>query len=156
MTGIRRYEPLRLKHGFRHRAAQVRVADVRIVASASTPLAVEADASAETTLLVPFRGWGTSLVDGREHRWQAGNSAMFLPGSARTGESGVRSVVAITLDPRRLLLARERLLSGANVTTVAAVAESCGFTRLGAFAAAYARRFGESPSETLRRRRRDS
>lgn len=102
MTGIRRYEPLRSKHGFRHRAAQVRVADVRIVASASTPLAVEADGSAETTLLVPFHGWGTSLVDGREHRWQAGNSAMFLPGSARTGKSGVRSVVAITLDPRRL------------------------------------------------------
>jgi AraC-like DNA-binding protein len=302
MTGIRRYEPLRSKHGFRHRAAQVRVADVLIVASASTPLAVEADFSAETTLLVPFHGWGTSLVDGREHRWQAGNSAMFLPGSARTGESGVRSVVAITLDPRRLaatarsmlgphdsgridlglasprliplgagnspglallkqvlslldhagdeernlrmlgiddtlhrivalvlaprmqawsagtsrqpasaaavrrvmefivahldepislgdlervsglaartlqvafrkslncsprawiqqrrlLLARERLLSGAHVETVAAVANSCGFTRLGAFAAAYARRFGESPSETLRRHRRDS
>jgi AraC-like DNA-binding protein len=59
------------------------------------------------------------------------------------------------IQQRRLLLARERLLSGADVATVAAVAESCGFTRLGAFAAAYARRFGESPSETLRRRRRD-
>jgi hypothetical protein len=110
MTGIRRYEPLRSKHGFRHRAAQVRVADVLIVASASTPLAVEADFSAETTLLVPFHGWGTSLVDGREHRWQAGNSAMFLPGSARTGESGVRSVVAITLDPRRLAATARSML----------------------------------------------
>jgi AraC-like DNA-binding protein len=300
MTGIRRYEPLRSKHGFRHRAAQVRVADVRIVASASTPLAVEADGSAETTLLVPFHGGGTSLVDGREHRWQAGNSAMFLPGSARTGKSGVRSVVAITLDPRRLdatarsmvaprgggrldlgltaprlvpiaaahspglallrqilplldhaggeernlrmlglddtihravalllapkqlawsggsscssasadavrrvadyiiahldepislgdleriggiaartlqvsfkksfncsprewirqrrlLQARERLLSSTHLATVAAVAASCGFTRLAAFAAAYARRFGESPSETLQKRGR--
>jgi transcriptional regulator GlxA family with amidase domain len=200
-----------------------------IEASASTPLAFEADVSVETTLLVPFHGSGTSLVDGREHRWQAGNSAMFLPGSARTGESGVRSVVAITLDPRRLaileqvlslldhagdeernlrmlgfddtlhrivahldepislgdldrvggiaartlqasfkksfncsprewirqrrlLLARERLLSSTHLATVAAVAASCGFTRLGAFAAAYARRFGESPSETLQKR----
>ena len=298
MKGIRRYEPLRTRHGFRHRSSQVRIADVRIVASASTPLAMEADASAETTLLVPFHGWGTSLVDGREHRWQAGHSAMFLPGTARTGESGVRSVVAITLDPRRLeatarsmvgprhggrinlgltspriiplaaarspglgllkrilplldhaggdernmrmlgvddvihrivalllapgvldwsahappshsteaalrrvteyivghlhepiavcdleqisglaartlqlafkksfncsprewiqqrrlLLARERLLSSPNPVTVASVAGACGFTRLGGFAAAYTRRFGESPSETLRRR----
>jgi hypothetical protein len=45
MTGIRRYEPLRSRHGFRHRAAQVRVADVRIVASTSTPLAASISAS---------------------------------------------------------------------------------------------------------------
>jgi AraC-like DNA-binding protein len=299
MTGIRRYEPLRSKRGFRHRSAQARIADVRIVASASTPVSVEVDGSAETTLIVPFHGWGTSVVDGRTLRWQAGNSAMFLPGTARTGESGTRSVVAITLDSRRLdatarsmvgphgggrldlgltvprlvplgaahspglallrqilllldhaggeernlrllgldatihravalllapkllawsggsshppasadavrrvtdyivahldepislgdlervggvaartlqvsfkksncsprewirqrrlLLARERLLSSTHLATVAAVAASCGFTRLGDFAAAYALRFGESPSETLQKRRR--
>jgi AraC-like DNA-binding protein len=298
MTGIRRYEPLRSKDLFRHRSAQLRIADVRISASACTPVSVEVDGSAETTLIVPFHGWGTSVVDGRTHRWLAGNSAMFLPGTARMGESGTRSVVAITLDPRRLeatarsmvgprgggrldlgltaprliplgaahspglallrqilplldhaggeernllllglddtihramalllapkllawsggaspspasadafrrvtdyivahldepislgdlervsgmaartlqvsfkksfncsprewirqrrlLLARERLLSSPRLATVAAVAASCGFTRLGAFAAAYTRRFGESPSETLQKR----
>ena len=36
-------------------------------------------------------------------------------------------------------------------TTVAAVAYRCGFTHLGRFASAYRDRFGESPSETLRR-----
>ncbi len=144
MTGIRRYEPLPSKHGFRHRAAQVRVGDVRIVSSASTPLSVEVQGSAETTLLVPFHGWGTSLVDGREHRWQAGSSAMFLPGSPRNGVSGVRSVVAITLQvafrksfncsprewirQRRLLLARERLRSSTHTAMVSTVATPKGGT----------------------------
>jgi transcriptional regulator GlxA family with amidase domain len=35
--------------------------------------------------------------------------------------------------------------------TVAAVAHHCGFTRLSRFAIAYRDRFGESPSETVRR-----
>jgi AraC-like DNA-binding protein len=54
---------------------------------------------------------------------------------------------------RRLQLARERVLSSTELTTVANVAVSCDFNRLGAFAAASARRCGASPSETLRQRR---
>lgn len=102
MPAIRRYEPLRRKQAFLHRAATVRVGDVRIVASASTPLSMAADDAAEATLMIPFHGWSTSVVAGREYRWQAGGSAMFLPGAARTGESGVRSMLAIGFDPRRL------------------------------------------------------
>lgn len=102
MPAIRRYEPLHPAQPFLHRSAAVRIGDVKLVASASTPLSVTADDSTETTLLVPFHGWGTSVVAGREYRWQAGSSAMFLPGSARTGASGIRSVLAISFDPRRL------------------------------------------------------
>ena len=102
MPSIRRYEPLRPRQPFLHRAATVHVGDVRLVTSASTPLSMTADESADATVLVPLHGWSTSIVAGREHRWQAGESAMFLPGSARTGTSGVRSVLAISFDPRRL------------------------------------------------------
>lgn len=54
---------------------------------------------------------------------------------------------------RRLEQAREELLrldpaTGVKVTDVAL---RCGFTHAGRFAAAYRRRFGEPPSETLRR-----
>lgn len=102
MPAIRRYEPLSRKQPFLHRAATVDFGDMKLVASASTPLSVTADESRETTLLIPIHGGGTSDVAGREYRWQAHRAAMFLPGSARTGTSGVRSVLAISFDPRRL------------------------------------------------------
>jgi AraC-like DNA-binding protein len=52
----------------------------------------------------------------------------------------------------RLELARERLLTtSTGPPTVLDVATGCGFGHAGRFAAAYRARFGEAPSETLRR-----
>jgi AraC-like DNA-binding protein len=52
----------------------------------------------------------------------------------------------------RLLRAQRELLSGTPETsTVAEVASTWGFSHLGRFAADYAARFGELPSDTLRR-----
>lgn len=53
----------------------------------------------------------------------------------------------------RLCLARRRLLTAPPDTKVTGIALDCGFTQLGAFASSYRALFGESPSETLRRRR---
>lgn len=102
MPAVNCYEPLTGRQAFQHRAATARIGDIRLVASASTPVTVTAGDSPETTLLVPFHGWSTSIIDGREHRWQAGACAMFLPGTGRTGRSSMRSVLAITVDPARL------------------------------------------------------
>lgn len=50
----------------------------------------------------------------------------------------------------RLESARAQLSSSSPGASVSSVAHSCGFAHLGRFAAAYRKRFGESPSETLR------
>jgi len=102
IPAVTTYEPLAGRRAFRHLSATVRLGDIRLVASASTPMAMAAGDSGETTLLIPLHGWSTSVIDGREHRWQAGNSAMLVPGSARTGRSGVRSKLGITFNPTRL------------------------------------------------------
>jgi AraC-like DNA-binding protein len=102
MPAVKRYEPLSDRTTFRYRSATVGIGDIRLVASASTPVAVDAGDSPETTLLVPFHGWSTSIIDGRIHRWQTGACAMFLPGTGRTGTCSMRSVLAITVNPRRL------------------------------------------------------
>lgn len=119
MPALVRYEPVRRRQAFRHRAATVRVGDVRMVASASTPLSMAANESTEASLLIPLHGWSTSVVEGRAYRWQAGDSAMFLPGSARTGESGVRSVLAISFDPRRLEATARAMLGPRDAGRVA-------------------------------------
>ena len=56
----------------------------------------------------------------------------------------------------RMRLARRLLLDPREGAQVTAIAFDCGFSHLGRFAVAYKRRFGESPSETLERARRDS
>jgi AraC family ethanolamine operon transcriptional activator len=53
---------------------------------------------------------------------------------------------------RRLHRARRQLLARGSATTVTATATDWGFDHLGEFAVAYRRLFGETPSQTLRRK----
>lgn len=51
----------------------------------------------------------------------------------------------------RFQKARETLRGAGAETSVAAIAEACGFSHLSRFSVEYRKRFGESPSDTLRR-----
>lgn len=53
----------------------------------------------------------------------------------------------------RLNLAKDALRKGATGVTVSQIATSVGYTQLGRFSTDYKRRFGETPSQTLRRGR---
>jgi AraC-like DNA-binding protein len=55
---------------------------------------------------------------------------------------------------RRLAAAQARLATAGAARDVTEVAAELGFSHLGRFAIAYREVFGESPSQTLRRRRR--
>jgi len=55
------------------------------------------------------------------------------------------------LTEQRLLRAQEALRDAETGATVASIARACGFVHLGRFSQVYARRFGERPSDTLRR-----
>jgi AraC-like DNA-binding protein len=56
----------------------------------------------------------------------------------------------------RLRRARQALLRADAEVNVTEIAMSAGFTHMGRFAMAYRRRFGESPSQTFKRRKRPS
>lgn len=102
MPGIRRYESLTSGSAFAHKSAMLQLGKLRLAASSSTPVSVASADSRETTLLIPFHGWSSTIIEGRTYRWRAGESAMLVPGSERTGESSVRSTLAITFAPERL------------------------------------------------------
>lgn len=75
----------------------------------------------------------------------AGVSARALSGGfAKYLEMSPRTY----LNERRLRGVRSELAAGAD--SVAAVAHAWGYVNLGSFAAAYRRRFGENPSQTMR------
>jgi transcriptional regulator GlxA family with amidase domain len=72
--------------------------------------------------------------------------------SLQAGFAAHRGYSAMSfLRERRLMLARTRLLMARPGTTVAQIALSCGFEHLGRFSKRYRERFGENPSESLRR-----
>lgn len=75
--------------------------------------------------------------------------ALQLAFQVHRGESPRSVLGGVRLDQ-----ARERLLLAVPGATVTDVALACGFSHFGRFAAAYRRRFGETPSETLHRARR--
>jgi AraC-like DNA-binding protein len=55
------------------------------------------------------------------------------------------------LTEQRLQNARRKLLKHPSEASVASIALECGFTHLGRFSRVYRKRFGESPSDTLRK-----
>jgi AraC-like DNA-binding protein len=86
--------------------------------------------------------------------WTAGDMAEVAGVSIRRLQEGFRDYVGASprecLTDIRLARVRQDLLRGADGFTVADVAMRWGLMHTGRFAAAYRRKYGESPSETLR------
>jgi len=98
------------------------------------------------------------LVDRSREPWSLQGLASELGLSSRTLNRVIRRETGVSpmalLRQARLAQARAELELPRPGTTVTRVAFDCGFNHLGRFSVDYARRFGESPSETLRRARR--
>src|SRR5271166_1190066 len=86
--------------------------------------------------------------------WTASDMAEVAGVSIRRLQEGFREYVGASprecLTDIRLVRVREDLLRGADGFTVADAAMRWGLMHTGRFAAAYRRKYGESPSETLR------
>jgi AraC-like DNA-binding protein len=87
--------------------------------------------------------------------WTAGDMAAVAGVSVRRLQEGFREY--LNASPRdclvdiRLQRVHDDLLRGDGTFTVADIAMRWGFTHTGRFAAAYRQKYGEQPSETLRR-----
>jgi AraC-like DNA-binding protein len=114
------YEPLGSDRAFLQKSAVVAIGSLRLAASAHTPLRVVVDASDDVALMVPFAGWSTAMIEGREYRWLAGRSAMYLPGVPRIGEAGLRSTLTIGLEAARLEQAAHSVAADADSATIRA------------------------------------
>ncbi|NOJ47479.1 helix-turn-helix domain-containing protein [Bradyrhizobium archetypum] len=89
------------------------------------------------------------------HNWRLTELAAIAGVSARTLQRQFLSFVGKT--PRTMLreigleCARRELLQGCPAIKIMDVALRCGFPHFGRFSAAYRRRYGETPSQTLKR-----
>lgn len=99
------------------------------------------------------------LLEERPHEaWTTTTLAAAVAVSARPPQAGfgLHTGASPTTCPHDVRLGRVHrdLTAAAPRLTVTDAAASWGFVHLGRFAGAYRRRFGESPSETIRRSRR--
>jgi transcriptional regulator GlxA family with amidase domain len=105
----------------------------------------------------PSRRAAELLADRLQDSWSVERLASAVGLSCRTLHRAVRRELGLSpmmlLRRVRLAQARADLEAPGHDTSVTNVAYDCGFSHLGRLAQEYARRFGESPSETLRRAR---
>jgi transcriptional regulator GlxA family with amidase domain len=105
----------------------------------------------------PSRRAAELLADRLQDSWSVERLASAVGLSCRTLHRVVRNELGVSpmmlLRRVRLAQARADLEAPGHNTSVTDVAYDCGFSHLGRFAQEYARQFGESPSETLRRAR---
>lgn len=87
---------------FMHRSSAVRINGLSIVATASSPLVVEVSDAERPALLVPLSGNSYTSVEKVRYQWNAGESAILLPATARSGLDTKRSALFITIDEQRI------------------------------------------------------
>lgn len=95
------------------------------------------------------------IEENLERPWSVGEIAVAAGVGVRAMEDGFRRHVGMSplayLRERRLERVHAELTAGSPVVTVSEIAYRWGFSHLGRFAAAYREKYGENPSETLRR-----
>ena len=109
------------------------------------------------TTLLPrsVRGALDAMRANMEHDWSVTDLAAAAAVSARTLQRQFQVFLGktpgIALRDIRFERARRELLQGQPGTKVTDVALRCGFAHCGRFSVEYRRRYGETPSQTLRR-----
>lgn len=167
LTVLHQYVDLLVLAGTRPRsflsAAPARRAAAVLLAEMVADLIDEAD---DELPLLPVKATEAPLVEAAETIMRARledqlpmrEVAAALGISARRLQYAFQRVRGTTprawLGGLRLELAQQRLSDPSETCTVSRIALECGIAHIGRFAAAYAARYGESPSQTLRRARR--
>jgi AraC-like DNA-binding protein len=103
----------------------------------------------------PHRRAAVLLTHEFRETWSVGSLASAAGLSSRTLSRVVRREFGLSpmalVRQLRFAQARADLAAAHPRATVTTVALDCGFSHLGRFSVEYVRRFGERPSETLRR-----
>ena len=102
VTGLIEYESLIDDGLFRHHSSMLTINEMKIAATASTPIRSKVRQTNKSTLLIPFSGRGDITANGNKLQWQANKSAVFLPNCGGISQSTTRSVLMIDLDPKKL------------------------------------------------------
>ena len=105
IPSLRSCDPIGNPDRFRQRTISVRIKELCLVASATSPMTVKAERNDQALLLVPLHGGTTLRAGPMTLTSRAGQSAIFVRGRHRAGDAinrAPRSSLCIALDITRL------------------------------------------------------
>jgi AraC-like DNA-binding protein len=102
VSGLQECESI-ADHGFfQHHSSLLSVNGMKMAATAGTPVRERVKKNGDMTILFPFSGQGNLTVDGRMIHWQSGVNAALLPYCSSNGESSLRSILMLDINPKKL------------------------------------------------------
>ena len=101
-NGLHVYESLLNPSEFMHQSSFTNINGLTIGSVASTPIRVELKKVNTPMLLIPLSGFGSYQIADEKVLWHAGDKAVLLPSEAFTGESSMRTSLAIFINSDRL------------------------------------------------------
>lgn len=118
ISSLKAYDPLEGANRFASKSTALVINGVKLVAGANTPVQASVGETTDTTLMVPFFGSNFTTVGNEILPWVAGQGAVYLPSTARGGQSSTRSVFNVSLEPLRLKATAGAMLGTPNECNV--------------------------------------
>jgi len=97
---------------FRAQSALIKTRNVKLVASASSAIRVEAHGAPSGIFLLALHGAGVTKRGGRNFDWGKGKAGLFLPPGGCTARFSARSVVGVDIDPAAIARVTQIMLGG--------------------------------------------
>lgn len=95
---------------FRSKTYVKQINDLKMIASATTSVYMNATEFKEISLMIPFYGENITTLDGKTLRWAAKAYAVLMPAVSRYGTSTKRSMLTIDLNPTRIFETAKTML----------------------------------------------
>lgn len=109
------FKPIDDAEPFYSRTKIVQINDLKMIASATTPVYMHAAEFKEINLMIPFYGNNTTTLDGKAYRWMQHQYAILMPAVNRYGTCTKRSMLTFDLNPKRIFETAQTMLGADNV-----------------------------------------
>lgn len=115
IPSLQQFNPLENSGKFESKTYALQINDLKMIASATTPVCMSATEFKEINLMIPFYGTNMTTLDGKIYRWAQGEYAVLIPAVSRFGTSTTRSMMTFDLNPKRILETAQAMLGIENV-----------------------------------------
>lgn len=102
VPSLKHYFPLGDPNKFISSGFALKINSLKMIASASTPVSVEASEFKDINLMIPLFGENDTFLDGKSYHWSQNQYAVLMPNVNRGGTSTLRSILTFDLNPGKL------------------------------------------------------
>lgn len=115
IPSLQQFDPLENSENFESNTYALQINDLKMIASATTPVCMGATEFKELNLMIPFYGSNITSLDGKTYKWGQNEYAVLMPAVSRFGTSTTRSMLTFDLNPKRLLTTAKTMLGMENI-----------------------------------------